>query len=184
MKQQIIVSGIGGQGVLFLTQVIAQVAVNRGIPVLTSETHGMAQRGGTVLSTIKIGDFSSPLIRTGQADVGLLLWEANLPVHKSLLKSHAVLLISAEKAGEGKRIDAAGIARRMGNPVLANLVLLGLAVKSKALFCQASECEAAIQQLAPKKFVEMNIKAFHTGLGHQESQPIKDCNRMTTDGET
>ncbi len=164
MKQQIIVSGIGGQGVLFLTRVIAQVAVNRSIPVLTSETHGMAQRGGTVLSTIKVGDFASPLIRVGQADVGLLLWEANLPVHKGLLKADGKLLISAEKNGEGERIDAAGIAREIGNPVLSNLVLLGLAIKKDALFCTAAECEKAIRQLAPAKFVEQNLSAFHSGL--------------------
>lgn len=164
MKQQIIVSGIGGQGVLFLTRVIAQVAVNQGIPVLTSETHGMAQRGGTVLSTIKIGTFASPLIRTGQADLGLLLWEANLPVHCSLLKADGKLLINADQDGEGERIDASGIARELGNAVLSNLVLLGLAVKQQALFCNAGECEAAIKQLAPKKFVEQNIAAFRKGL--------------------
>jgi len=166
MKQQIIVSGIGGQGVLFLTRVIAQVAVNRGIPVLTSETHGMAQRGGTVLSTIKVGDFASPLIRAGQADIGLLLWEANLPVHKGLLKAEGKLVISADKEGEGERIDAAGIAREMGNPVLSNLVLLGLAVKQQALFCTEKESEEAIRQLAPKKFVEQNLEAFHKGLNN------------------
>ena len=164
MKQQIIVSGIGGQGVLFLTRVIAQVGVNRGIPVLTSETHGMAQRGGTVLSSIKVGDYSSPLIRAGQADIGLLLWEANLEVHKGLLKENGKLLISADKDGEGERIDATGIARAMGNPVLSNLILLGLAVKNQALFCNADECEVAIKQLAPKKFVEQNLVAFQKGL--------------------
>lgn len=164
MKQQIIVSGIGGQGVLFLTRVIAQVAVNRNIPVLTSETHGMAQRGGTVLSTIKVGDFASPLIRAGQAEVGLMLWEANLPVHKGLLKADGKLLISAVKKGEGERIDAAGIAREIGNPVLSNLVMLGLAVKKQALFCTAVECEEAIRQLAPARFVEQNLSAFHRGL--------------------
>lgn len=164
MKQQIIVSGLGGQGVLFLTRVIAQVAVNRQLPVLTSETHGMAQRGGTVLSTIKIGDFASPLIRTGQADLGLLLWEANLPVHRSLLKEDGNLLISADKDGEGERIDAAKIARELGNAVLSNLVLLGLAVKQQALFCSADDCETAIKQLAPKKFVEQNLEAFQKGL--------------------
>lgn len=164
MKQQIIVSGIGGQGVLFLTRVIAQVAVNRGIPVLTSETHGMAQRGGTVLSSIKVGNFASPLIKAGQADVGLLLWEANLSVHKGLLKDEGKLLISTENMGEGERIDAAGIAREMGNPVLSNLVLLGLAIKTEALFCTADECKEAIKQLAPAKFVEQNLEAFHRGL--------------------
>ena len=164
MKQQIIVSGIGGQGVLFLTRVIAQVAVDRGIPVLTSETHGMAQRGGTVLSTIKVGEFASPLIRAGQADVGLLLWEENLPVHHSLLKSDGKILINAEKSGEGERIDASGIARELGNAVLSNLVLLGLAVKEQSLFCSAEECEQAIRALAPPKFVEQNLEAFRKGL--------------------
>ena len=164
MKQQIIVSGIGGQGVLFLTRVIAQVAVNRGIPVLTSETHGMAQRGGTVLSTIKVGDFASPLIRTGQADLGLLLWEANLPAHQSLLKTGGKLLINADNDGEGTRIDAAKIARDIGNAVLSNLVLLGLAVQQQVVFCSVEECEKAIKQLAPARFIEQNLAAFQMGL--------------------
>jgi indolepyruvate ferredoxin oxidoreductase beta subunit len=164
MKQQIIVSGIGGQGVLFLTRVIAQVAVNQGLPVLTSETHGMAQRGGTVLSTLKVGDFASPLIRTGQADLGLLLFAANLPVHRSLLKAAGKLFINAETEGDGERIDASGIARELGNAVLSNLVLLGSAVQHQALFCTAEECETAIQQLAPAKFVEQNLAAFRMGL--------------------
>jgi indolepyruvate ferredoxin oxidoreductase beta subunit len=164
MKQQIIVSGIGGQGVLFLTRVIAQAAVARGLPVLTSETHGMAQRGGTVLSTIKVGPFASPLIRAGQADVGLLLWENNLPVHQPLLKGNGTVLINAENQGAGIRIDASKIARQLGNAVLANLVLLGLAVRQKSLFCSAQECEAAIRELAPSKFVEQNIEAFRKGL--------------------
>jgi indolepyruvate ferredoxin oxidoreductase beta subunit len=164
MKQQIIVSGIGGQGVLFLTRVIAQAAVNRGTPVLTSETHGMAQRGGTVLSTIKIGNFASPLIRTGQADIGLLLWEANLPVHQSLLRENGVWIINSPVAGSGSRIDAAQIARELGNPVLSNLVLLGLAVQQQALFCSAEECAEAIKQLAPKKFFEQNLEAFQKGM--------------------
>jgi indolepyruvate ferredoxin oxidoreductase beta subunit len=164
LKQQIIVSGIGGQGVLFLTRVIAQVAVNRELPVLTSETHGMAQRGGTVLSTIKVGGFASPLIRTGQADVGLLLWAANLDVHRSLLKASGALLINSDQAGEGELIDASGIARELGNAVLSNLVLLGMAVRKQALFCTREECEVAIRQLAPEKFLKQNLTAFHKGI--------------------
>ncbi len=164
MKQQIIVSGIGGQGVLFLTRVIAQVAVDRDLPVLTSETHGMAQRGGTVLSTVKVGDYCSPLIRAGQADVGLLLWEANLEVHRSLLKHTGALLINSDKPGDGERIDASGIGRQLGNAVLSNLVLLGLAVRRGALFCTAAQCEVAIRQLAPPKFVDQNLAAFRNGL--------------------
>ncbi|ORJ61626.1 2-oxoacid:acceptor oxidoreductase family protein [Geothermobacter hydrogeniphilus] len=166
MKQQIIVSGIGGQGVLFLTRVIAQAAVNRGLPVLTSETHGMAQRGGTVLSTIKVDNFASPLIRAGQADLGLLLWEENLSVHQTLIRPEGGLYLNAATAGPGERIDASAIARGLGNAVLANLVLLGLAVRKQALFCCVDECETAIRQLAPQKFARQNLEAFHQGLNH------------------
>jgi len=49
VKQQVIISGVGGQGVLFVTRLLAEAAINKGLPVFTSETHGMAQRGGTVL---------------------------------------------------------------------------------------------------------------------------------------
>ncbi len=164
MKLQIIVSGIGGQGVLFLTRVVAQIAVNRGIPVLTSETHGMAQRGGTVLSTIKIGSYASPLIRTGQADLGLLLWEDNLPVHQSLLKEKGVWVVNSASSNDEFRIDAAKIARDLGNAVLLNLVLLGVAVKRNVIPFTVEDCEAAIRQLAPKKFVEQNLEAFQKGL--------------------
>lgn len=164
MKQQIIVSGIGGQGVLFLTRVIAQVAVDRGLPVLTSESHGMAQRGGTVLSTLKVGEFAAPLIRTGQADTALLLFEQNLAVHRTLLKEGGALFINSNKQGEGDRIDSSGIARDMGKAVLSNLVLLGRAINKEALFCTEDECVEAIKKLAPAKFVNQNIQAFHTGM--------------------
>ena len=164
MKQQIIVSGIGGQGVLFLTRVIAQVAVDLDVAVLTSESHGMAQRGGTVLSTIKIGDFSAPLIRTGQADVGLMLNEANVAVHHALIKKTGILFINSARPGEGERIDASTIARELGNSVLANLVLLGLAVSKQALFCSEEACVAAIRKLAPAKYTNQNLDAFFKGV--------------------
>ncbi|MBN1957297.1 MAG: 2-oxoacid:acceptor oxidoreductase family protein [Desulfuromonadales bacterium] len=168
MKQQIIVSGIGGQGVLFVTRVIAQMAVNRAIPVLTSETHGMAQRGGTVLSTIKIGPFSSPLIRTGQADLGLLLWDKNLPVHQSLLKETGTWIINSTEPGDGIRLDAAEIARNLGNAVLLNLVLLGVAIQRKKIAFSVDECRTAITQLAPQKFLAQNLAALRMGLEYEQ----------------
>jgi len=57
MKQQIIISGLGGQGVLFVTRILAQAGMEMGLDVLTSETHGMAMRGGTVLAHVKVGGF-------------------------------------------------------------------------------------------------------------------------------
>ncbi len=164
MKQQLIVSGLGGQGVLFLTRVIAETAVHRRLPVLTAETHGMAQRGGSVLSTLKIGDFRSPLIRRGQADAGLFLHAANLALHRPLVKPDGALIVNRQEAGEGREIDAAGLARQAGNPLLANLILLGCAVCRQAIFCSAQEVEEAIRALSPAKFFEQNLAAFRLGL--------------------
>ena len=79
--QQILISGVGGQGILFITRLMAEAAIYKGLPVLTAETHGMAQRGGIVMSHLKVGGFSSPLIRPGKADMLLLLHEENLEGH-------------------------------------------------------------------------------------------------------
>ena len=61
--------GTGGQGILLLARALAEIAVRRGCPVISSETHGMAMRGGTVTANLKIGDFASPLIPAGSADI-------------------------------------------------------------------------------------------------------------------
>ena len=84
LKQQIIVSGLGGQGALTVTRLLAEAAAALGLEVITSETHGMAQRGGTVISMVKVGPFRGPLIPAGAADVGLFLAEKNLGVHRGL----------------------------------------------------------------------------------------------------
>ena len=164
----ILFSGVGGQGILLASEITVYSLLSAGYDAKKSEVHGMAQRGGTVLSTIKVGDFASPLIRAGQADVGLLLWEANLPVHAPLLREGGQLVINAENddAQAGQRIAAARMAREMGNAVLANLILLGLAVQQQTLFCTVEDCEQAIRQLAPERFVDQNLQAFQLGLNY------------------
>jgi len=164
MKQQIIVSGLGGQGVLFVTRVIAEAGVRKGLNVLTSETHGMAQRGGSVISTIKVGEFRSPLILQGRADAALFLHRENLAVHRYLLRPDGSSYVNAEAPADDPTVDATGIARAMGAPVLANLVLLGFAVSRGGLFFTAQEAEEAIRALSPSKFVDSNIEGFRKGL--------------------
>jgi indolepyruvate ferredoxin oxidoreductase beta subunit len=164
MRQQIVVSGLGGQGVLFLTRVVAEAALRRGAAVLTAESHGMAQRGGSVLSTIKIGVFRSPLIASGNADVGLFLAAENLPVHGPLLRPDGALLISSGEPGPHRTVDAAVVARALGAPVLANLVLLGAAVAADLLCIGQAEIEATIRAISPPKLVDANLEAFVKGL--------------------
>ncbi|MEE4609050.1 MAG: 2-oxoacid:acceptor oxidoreductase family protein [Desulfobacteraceae bacterium] len=81
IRQQIVISGLGGQGVLFVTRLLAEAAIDARLPVFTSETHGMAQRGGTVVSHLKIGAYASPLIRPGQADGLICLKAENVAAH-------------------------------------------------------------------------------------------------------
>jgi indolepyruvate ferredoxin oxidoreductase beta subunit len=164
-NRQLFVSGIGGQGVLFVTRVIAEAAVGEGLMVLTSETHGMAQRGGTVISMLKIGDFKSPLLRRGQADIGLFLHAGNLDVHRHLLKPSGHLVVNAREKGDYAVIDASGLARRQGNPVLANLILLGHAVCRTSWFCSPDSMEMAVRNLSRQSHVDANLAAFRLGCG-------------------
>jgi indolepyruvate ferredoxin oxidoreductase beta subunit len=96
VRQQILISGVGGQGVLFVTRILAEAAIARGLAVFTSETHGMAQRGGTVVSHLKVGEFHSPLIRAGQADGLLALKAENLSQHMSFLKPGGWVFLNSE----------------------------------------------------------------------------------------
>jgi indolepyruvate ferredoxin oxidoreductase beta subunit len=164
MKQQIIVSGIGGQGVLFLTRVLAEAALETGHDVLTSETHGMAMRGGTVISHIKVGDFRSPLIRRGQADIGLFLNAGNWAVHGDYMKPAAGVFMNAPEPGDHRRIDATALAKKDGSLVVANLVLLGHALKEGLLFCDAATVEAVIRRISPPRRLDMNVKGLRSGL--------------------
>ena len=100
MKQQIIVSGLGGQGALTVTRLLAEAAAAMGLEVITSETHGMAQRGGTVISMVKVGPFRGPLIPAGAADVGLFLHEKNLGVHRGYLGPDARVFVNTAAPGD------------------------------------------------------------------------------------
>ena len=163
MKQQIVVSGIGGQGVLFVTRILAEAAIEKGLEVLTSETHGMAMRGGTVISHVKVGPFTSPLIRTGQADIGLFLHAGNLEVHRGFLKPGGVIYMNAAGGGEIAAIDATRIAREHGALVIANLVLLGFAVHAGGLFCDAATIEAVLKRISSPKQLDLNLAGFRLG---------------------
>jgi len=164
MKQQIIVSGLGGQGALTITRLLAEAAAALDQEVLTSETHGMAQRGGTVISMIKVGPFRGPLIPPGRADVGLFLALKNLAVHRFYLKADAAVFVNSPVPGDFQNIDAQGLARQMGAAVAANLILLGYAAGKGRLFCGPELLEQVILDKTPARFREINLKALKTGV--------------------
>ncbi len=148
VNQQIVISGVGGQGVLFITRLLAEAALSRGLDVFTSETHGMAQRGGTVLSFLKVGDFSSPLIRPGKANGILALKAETLAQHGAYLAPGGWAAVNAEKdanipqAGCVITADADRLAKEIGDLKSINLVMLGAALtgekdqQAPSLFCE------------------------------------------------
>lgn len=171
--QQIIVSGVGGQGVLFITKLLADTALNMGLSVLISETHGMAQRGGNVLSHLKVGErnqegkqettaFTSPLIRPGRADVLLGLHPDSPAAHGFYLKRGGKSFCNVPGAHGSGELDALSVATELGMPINANLVLLGFAAGSGELFCSTEMLEAAIEKLGGKR-LESSLKAFRAG---------------------
>ncbi len=163
--QQIIVSGIGGQGVLFVTRLLAETAVALGYSVLISETHGMAQRGGNVVSHLKVGSLgaASPLIRPGRADVFLGLHSDAFQVHGFYLKPDGEAFCNTTPQNSAHAIDAIRIAVELGSPVSANLVLLGFAASSGLLFCKLEDLERQLMSYGGKR-QEINLKAFQAGV--------------------
>jgi indolepyruvate ferredoxin oxidoreductase, beta subunit len=164
MKQQIIVSGLGGQGALTLTRLLAEAALALKEPVITSETHGMAQRGGTVISMVKVGPFRGPLIPAGEADVGLFLQAQNLAVHRFYLKEDAAVFVNTGTPGDYLHVDARSLAQQLGAPVVANLILLGYAAAQGGLFCTPELLAGLIQAKTPPRFQESNLNAFRLGV--------------------
>lgn len=176
IQQQIVISGVGGQGVLFVTRLMAEAAIGMGLSVLTSETHGMAQRGGTVISHLKVGPFSSPLIRTGQADVFMALKSEGSRQHGHFLRREGWAVVNG-RGGEdgvpgqgGCLLDADRLARDAGNPRAVNLVVLGAALGcggAHPLFCSADDIRAVLaERLAAKPdLLQMSTKALEAGLG-------------------
>jgi len=180
LRQQIVLSGVGGQGILFLSRLLAEAAIAGGLPVLTSETHGMAQRGGVVVSHLKVGGFESPLVRTSRADLLLVLKEENVALHRHFLADGGALVVNAAvpfEAGPGVRVhavDADALALSAGTPHAANLVLLGFALArigggtAGGFFCAAGEIRSALsrRQGAGGSRLAASLSALDLGIAH------------------
>ena len=164
MKQQIIISGRGGQGVLFATRLLAEAGLEMGLDVLTSETHGMAMRGGTVISHIKVGSFKSPLIRKGLADTGLFFSDSNVAIHGGYIKPDGFRVVNTGRDGAYAAVDATRYAKETGSLLVTNLVLLGYAVSQGTLFCDEAVMRKVIKKASNPRHVDLNLRGFERGL--------------------
>jgi indolepyruvate ferredoxin oxidoreductase beta subunit len=156
MNQQIVICGVGGQGVLFVTRLLAEAAIGRKTPVLTSETHGMAQRGGTVLSHLKVGDYASCLIRPGHADGMLALKTESVDQYGPMVKSDGWIVVNSPAAHVFGRqqavfpVNADELAQQIDAPKAVNVIVLGYAFGLAAngridLFASKSLLEQALR---------------------------------------
>ncbi len=164
---------------IFLSRVMGQAALLQGLGVRTTETHGMAMRGGSVQCFVRIGEMLGPLVRARSAHLLMVLHPGETSVALSLLGKEGSILINtpgmssavsrAESSTGGQavyQIDADATAREHGNTRSANLALLGGAVTMvKGFPLEASFIEEAIVASGPSEVVDKNIEIFRQGLG-------------------
>jgi indolepyruvate ferredoxin oxidoreductase, beta subunit len=184
MERKLVVAGIGGQGVIFVTKVLSQAGLLRSEQVLASENHGMSQRGGSVMSYVKIGGSEAPLIRRGTADA-LIAFDATEAIRNlTFVRRHGHVCINSANGLEATlsrrlgelgiqvlTVDADGLARQMGAAAAANLVVLGFAAAGGAVGFTVEELKAAVRILGPAKAVETNLRALELGAAAAVSAP-------------
>ena len=182
----ILMAGVGGQGTLLASEILSEVLMQAGYDVKKAEVHGMAQRGGSVVSHVRFGQkVFSPIIPEGEADVlfGFELLETYryLPLVK---KTGAVVVnnlrIAPPSVALGKAeypqdiakklservvnlrvVDGLELAEQAGNSKTINTVLLG--ALSNTLEPSYEQWIAAIKSLVPARFLDVNLKAFELG---------------------
>jgi indolepyruvate ferredoxin oxidoreductase beta subunit len=183
----IIITGVGGQGILLASEIISQAAVQAGYDVKRSEIHGMAQRGGSVNSHIRFGQkIYSPLVMQGECDLLLSFEELESLRMADFVKKDGTIIVNTQKinpstVSSGSAtypdnieeilktyfisvvfVDALDLAKQAGNLRTANIALLGAA--SKKLNIPKEIWEDAIVKRVPEKAIEVNLKAFQLGL--------------------
>ena len=184
MSKNIIICGVGGQGTVLAAKVLSQSAISKGEHVLSAETIGMAQRGGSVVSHVRIGDDAfSPLVPQGQADL-LISFEAAEAVRNiDFLKADGTVIVNKKivqpvtaslsgkafdtdemldylqkRAAKVVAVDTDQACRDLGSSKVVNMVLLGAA--SRAGFIPMDELAGAIKMLVKPDFLELNLKAI------------------------
>jgi indolepyruvate ferredoxin oxidoreductase, beta subunit len=196
MKTDIILAGVGGQGILSIAAIVGAAAIEKGLYLKQSETHGMSQRGGAVVSHLRIADHpvASDLIPLGGADVILSVepmeslrylpflspkgWlVSNSTIFKNIPDYPDFELIEQEikKLPHSVLLDADGIARGLGHPRGSNMVMLGAA--SPFLDLTEDEIVKGIESVFGRKgaeIVQANVKAFQAGYQISREIPLTE----------
>jgi len=190
MNIQMIISGVGGQGVLLVTRIFSTIALNEGYPIIGSEDHGMSQRGGSVMTHLKIGNFNSPLVKKGEADI-LLSLEKN-EAYKTLPylrppthgQNGGLCFVNApdpndmnpqiktyleENGIEIHIFSADRLAKEMGLPQSTNIALIGFATAHPRFPFSYEKLKKAIEKVTHPGFRELNLKIFDKAFSEGNS---------------
>jgi indolepyruvate ferredoxin oxidoreductase beta subunit len=182
----ILLAGVGGQGILLASEILAETFMLAGFDVKKSEIHGMSQRGGSVVSHVRFGqEVFSPVVPEGEGDIlfGFELLEtyryldllrpgAKVITNDFRIQPPSVLLGQErypddlpekikQRFSDFTLIDGLKIATETGNPRVANTVLLGAV--SRHLDIDVSVWEKAVAKMVPAKALEINLRAFKAG---------------------
>ena len=172
-----VLSGLGGQGILFMTKIFATTALNKGYNILGAETHGMAQRGGSVVSHLRIGEARSSLIRAGAADFLLSTDESEAYRYLPYLKKGGKLFANApsdefpdervaaylEKQDiEPRAMEASKTAMELGSPRSTNLAIVAFFSAFGFGPLSVDDLRATVDNMSPGPFKETNLKIFDT----------------------
>ncbi len=181
----LLITGVGGQGAILASDIIGKAAVIAGLPIRAAETHGMAQRGGSVVNHIRIGADLGSMIPEKGADLMLALEPMEAIRYLDFLKDGGVVIVNTEPvipvtvtSGQAsypevskildalseytvKALNADEIAAEAGNRLAMNVVMVG-AVSSYLPISKEILLES-VKALVPPKTVEINVKAFELG---------------------
>jgi len=188
MNLDIVFSGVGGQGVVVLSDIYCEAAMIDGFDVAKAEIHGMAQRGGSIVAFTRIGTkVESPLIETGKADalVGFEILETARAL--PMLKKNGTVIVNMKyippncmasgakpkKTGDliallrakalVHEVDGAGIAEKLGNLLVVNTILLGALSALPEIPVKVESFHKAIASRLKEKYITLNLKAFELG---------------------
>lgn len=194
MNKNILICGVGGQGTVLASKIIAASAMIEGSAVHSAETIGMAQRGGSVTSHVRIGEAYSPLIPGGTADMILAFEPAEVVRNLSYLKKGGVVIVNSvpvkpvteslmNTGYDGTEmikylqdkcgcvvIDAKKICEPFGSSRYFNIAILGVAAGTGRLGISKETILAEIEKRVPQKFIETNKEAFYAG--YEEGKKI------------
>ena len=184
MKYNIVLGGVGGQGILLASQVIARAAMKKGYKVMMAETHGMAQRGGSVVSHVRLGDIYGALVPEGQGDLvaafeymeGFRQLKFLKKGGKLVINTHQIKPVTLTTYPDFDytldeynvlKLNATQIAKKVGNVIVTNMVMLGALSHFADLPVSDQELKDALKESLEKsdllKFLEMDLKAFEQG---------------------